>query len=419
MQLQSPERETPHPSELGGEKGKRGEVAKHLDESKRTRLYRAIRFEAQSHAKMILTREAMRMQRSGETDKSYLGDVFRTIDCMQRRHGYFVKVNHHATFGTASYAGLVTCGSVWACPVCAAKIQERRRTEIEQAMAWHKSNGGVAIMVTFTFPHYRFDSLPDLLSKQAQAFKNLRGGKVWHGLTKSLGFVGLVRSLEVTHGGNGWHPHTHELWLVNPGVSEFHLRAQLAQLWAKACHRAGLLPGQTIEEEPAFYAHSVDVRLDVQTGDYLAKQDDSRAWGLAAEVAKASSKAGRAKGVHPHHFLVRHDPGDDLRYLEYVKAMKGKRQLFWSHGLKARAGVLDVSDEELAEREEAGAVLLAAIPAPAWKYVTGNDARAELLDAVELAGFDGMCHLLRSLGVPKHHMPLTPTEYATRAEQAA
>jgi hypothetical protein len=105
--------------------------------------------------------------------------------------------------------------------------------------------------------------------------------------------------------------------------------------------------------------------------------------------------------------------------LEYVKGMHGKRQLFWSHGLKAKAGVLDVTDEQLAEREEKGAELLAAIPAPAWKYVTGNDARAELLDCAELVGFNGVCDLLRSLGVPDHHMPLTPTQYATRAEQAA
>ena len=419
MQLASPERETPPPLSPASRGGKRGEATQQLDALSRTRLYRVIRYGAQSHGKHVLRGEAMRMQASGETDKTYLGDVFRMIDCMERRHGYFVKVNHHAAFGSASYAGLVTCGSVWACPVCAAKIQERRRAEIEIAMDWHKGNAGDALMVTFTFPHVRFDTLAELLAKQAEAFKLLRKGRVYGQLMTSLRFVGLVRSLEVTHGQNGWHPHTHELWLVGPEVSEFHLRCELARLWASACHRAGLLEGRTIEEEPAFYAHSVHVRLDVQTGDYLAKQDDSRSWGIAAEVAKASSKMGKAKGVHPHHFLVRHDPGDDQRYLEYVKAMKGKRQLFWSHGLKAKAGVVEVSDEVLAEREEAGAVLLAAIPAPAWKYVTGNDARSELLDAVELAGWDGMCDLLRSLGVPQHHMPLTPTEYAERAELAA
>lgn len=360
----------------------------------------------------------MRMQQTGETDKEYLGDVFRMIDCMERRHGYFVKVNHHATFGTASYAGLVTCGSVWACPVCAAKIQERRRGEIEQAMRWHADNGGEAIMVTLTFPHVKFDTLAELLAKQAAAFQFLRGSRAYKGLMRSVEFAGLVRSLEVTHGQNGWHPHTHELWLVQRDCPVFMLRAQIIQLWESACIRAGLLDPEGDKVLP-FRTFSVDVRAEVESGDYLAKQDDSRQWGMAAEVAKASSKAGRAKGVHPHHFLVRGDVGDDQRYLEYVRGMKGKRQLFWSHGLKGKAGVLDVTDEELAEREEQGAELLAAIPAPAWKYVTGNDAKAELLDTVELAGWDGMCSLLKSLGVPSHHMPLTPDQYAARAEQAA
>lgn len=364
---------------------------------------------------MILTLEAMRMQHNGETDKTYLGDVFRTIDCMQRRHSYFVKVNHHAAYGSASYAGLVTCGSVWACPVCAAKIQERRRGEIEQALSWHAEvNGGQAIMVTFTFPHVRFDTLRDLLDKQAHAFKLLRKGRVYGELMKSLGFLGLVRSLEVTHGQNGWHPHTHELWLVGSDVQTLMLRARLVELWKSACIRAGLL--DPAADHYAFEMHSVDVRAEVDSADYLAKQDDSRAWGLADEISKASSKAGRAKGVHPHHFLVRQDPGDNERYLEYVKGMKGKRQLFWSHGLKGKVGITDVTDEVLADQEEAGAVLLAAIPAPAWKYVTGNDARCELLDAAELGGFDAVCNLLRSLGVPTVHLPLTPDEFRDTPE---
>ena len=29
--------------------------------------------------------------------------------------------------GTAHYSGLIVCGSVWTCPVCGAKISEKRR----------------------------------------------------------------------------------------------------------------------------------------------------------------------------------------------------------------------------------------------------------------------------------------------------
>ena len=90
----------------------------------------------------------------------------------------------------------------------------------------------------------------------------------------------------------------------------------------------------------AFMQHGVDVKEDVDCGDYLAKQDDSRRWGFAEELSKATSKAGRAKGVHPHHFLVRKAPGDRERYIEYVQAMKGRRQLFWSNGLKAQGALM-------------------------------------------------------------------------------
>ena len=36
----------------------------------------------------------------------------------------------------------------------------------------------------------------------------------------------------------------------------------------------------------AFMQHGVDVKEDVDCGDYLAKQDDSRRWGFAEELSK-------------------------------------------------------------------------------------------------------------------------------------
>ena len=42
-----------------------------------------------------------------------------------------------------------TCGSVWACPVCAAKIAETRRRERVYATVKHTAAGGYAYLVTF------------------------------------------------------------------------------------------------------------------------------------------------------------------------------------------------------------------------------------------------------------------------------
>ena len=114
--------------------------------------------------------------------------------------------------------------------------------------------------------------------------------------------------------------------------------------------------------------HGVDVKEDVDCGDYLAKADDSRRWGLPKSYRRPPAKAGRAKGVHPHHFLVRKAPGDRALH-QYVQAMKGRRQLFWSNGLKAQVGVDDVSDEVLADESQAAAEILGRMTTEDWGVV--------------------------------------------------
>lgn len=322
--------------------------------------------------------------------ESYPGDIFRTADCRYVSYGN-VGVMYSAQHEAAHYSGLVTCGSVWACPLCAARIQERRRAEIQQAIDWAQAAGYTCFLVTFTFPHKSWNSLDDLLTKQSEAFRRLRNSRGY----KRLRPDALIRSLEVTHGANGWHPHTHELWLYKDehGPS----RWDLTLLWKAACSKSGLLDTDNPSQDGAFNAHAVDVKNDIDGGDYLAKQDDSRSWGFAEEVSKANSKAGRAKGVHPHHFLVRQANGDFERYIEYVMAMKGKRQLFWTKGLKSAVGIDDVTDEVLADEDQEPAELLCTLSVDDWKLIRGNEARAELLDAAESGGVPAIKALISAL----------------------
>lgn len=351
---------------------------------------RAIRYQALTAARMWAT------ARAGAPSKAnpYPLNKYRVSKCMYVNHGD-VGVMRSIAHGTSHYKGLTTCGSVWACPVCAAKIQERRRAEIVKAIDWAKQVGLTPVMVTFTFPHQSFHRLSDMLARQADAFKMLRKGRSWDKLKESIGYAGLIRSLEVTHGENGWHPHTHELWFLK--TPEALSGARLTVLWGNACRKAGLLTEDPVQLA-AFNRHSVDVRIaDDTASEYLAKQDNSRAWGVADEIAKATSKAGRKSGVHPHHFLVRHAEGDRELYIEYIEAMKGKRQIFWSRGLKANVGVDDVSDEEIAESTEDAADLLGLLSPDDWKIIRGNDARAEVLDAAEKGGWKAVEALLSAL----------------------
>ena len=94
----------------------------------------------------------------------------RTAKCLRiRAYDKDVEVWKSKSHGTASYGGLQTCGSVWTCPICAAKIAERRRLEIQAAMAQHRAQGGEVHLLTLTTPHTRFDVLDELLERQAKA----------------------------------------------------------------------------------------------------------------------------------------------------------------------------------------------------------------------------------------------------------
>jgi hypothetical protein len=361
----------------------------------KARAARAQRYQALSQSRVFFGFEGAKKQIYGDK-------VHRTFACHYSRISNFVQVHHSAIHQKSFYGGLATCGSVWACPVCAAKIQERRRQELVQFMDYAYDSGDAPVMVTFTFPHLRFDTLEDLILRQRLAFKLLREGNSFQLFKKRFSFKGLIRSLEVTHGNNGWHPHTHELWLVRPTCKaerEDFVRF-VTNRWEQSCIKAGLLDPSDRLKVHAFRLHSVDVRFSVTSGEYLAKQDSSRRWGVEHEMSKATSKKGRLSGVHPHEFLLRNEAGDSARYLEYALTMRDKRcrQLYWSAGLKDLVGIDDLTDEEISERKDERADLLGLLIPEQWKLVTRAGAMAELLDCADSGDWFRVEALLKSLG---------------------
>ncbi len=351
----------------------------------------------------------------------------RTAKCTHTTHGGDVGVHASREHGRAFYSNLVRCGSVWACPVCAAKIQERRREEIAKAIAWAYKRGLQPVMVTLTFPHTIRQSLRELRDQQADALHRLRAGNPWVRVKDSFGYCGLIRGLELTYGENGWHLHTHELWFVSASVAADlstlelreteaknradkgleplpddaqDMRSKILKRWRSSCARAGLLDLANADQVEAFNKHSVDVKGWCDASEYLAKQDESRHWGADRELAKASTKQGRAKGLHPFGLLANAAEGDKTagaKFIEYAEAMKGKSQLYWSTGLKAEVGVVEATDEELAEEERDSADLLGRLSLGQWRLVRDAEQRAELLEAAEVGGWPAVLVLLAHL----------------------
>jgi len=384
---------------------------------------RAERFYLQNGARELLYMRGKEQVAAGALEHPY--NFHRTAKCSHIRHSADVTVHKSVEHNKAFFGGLVICGNVWTCPVCAAKVQERRRAEIAQMFDYaYDVLGKKVVMVTITFSHQRSDKLKDLMALFSDALTKFRKPRAYIKLRDKIGYVGLIRSLEITHGDNGWHPHTHEAWIVDQCVDTEWLRSELVMQWENACRKAGLW---NEDVAGAFRQHSIQITDWCSTSDYLAKQDDSRNWGVDRELAKASSKHNSKdkKGLHPAGLLkdylelsnTKDRMAAGLKWLEYAAAMRGKSQLFWTRGLKDMVGVKDRTDEELALEQDDRAIDLARLDKEQWRLVIRAQAKSKVLDAAENGGFTAIEKLIERLSLEAKRSPVIQTRELDVGEQ--
>lgn len=387
-----PETKSPPPAgtDEGPNSSDLGKRLKGKDSTRGVDDYARARFGLDRDIKRVLRADAKR-----QDPNRHPGNIHRTCACTWVRIDDLSMVRPVDRPGY-TYKGLATCGNVWTCPLCASKIQERRRQEVAQAITWAKSIDRTGYVASFTFPHRVEQSLASLLKLQRKALAHMRNSRGYKQLMERCGHAGRIRALEVTHGLHGWHPHTHELLFLCPKVPPQWLREELATLWLKSCRKVGLFLPE-INDEADFLRYSVDVRAgDEGTADYLAKMDDQRQWGISHELTKSSSKQGRRTGSHP--FKLASEGKTHGLFLEYVHAMKGQRQLVWSRGLKAAVGVDDKTDDEIAREEVAKVIDKIPLTPEAWRVVLGNDARWELTNEAKIGGAPAVAEFLTLLG---------------------
>lgn len=312
----------------------------------------------------------------------------RTAKCLRwRQKDKTVQVWKSNQYQRAHYKGLQTCASVWSCPVCAAKISERRRSELESLIAFHQAAGGVVLLVTRTFPHQRADILADLLDQLAKADASYKAHRDYKTLAKSFGLVGSVRAVEVTYGVNGWHPHVHELLFLSVPVVLADLEEDLFRIWQGAAVRAG------------FPSPSRAHGLQLQDGSKAAKYASK--WGLESELTQWHRKRGKLDSQTPFDLLRQVFDSQDKQaaalFREYAESFHGRHQLQFSRGLKKRYAIAEVTDDELANCQDDDAVLLGSFTPDQWRLVCQSGQRGSLLEVASSSGWDAVVSLLESL----------------------
>lgn len=292
----------------------------------------------------------------------------------------------------AFYRGVMRCGSVWECPVCALQIRTERAEELKQAVErW----GSSVAMMSLTVRHGLGDDLRAVRRGVSRAFSRLLNGAPWKRFCAKYGIDHHVRALELTHGANGWHPHLHVLFFLQVQLGSDERQEAIEWLqtrWAECVRRElgeAFLPNE----------HSVDLR-DAKRADYLAK--------MSLELANPGTKRGRGKNRSPLEIAISAASGknadDEALWVAYCAGMRGAKMLAWSKGLRDFLELgTEQSDEQVIEGEEQGeAEVVACITASAWDSARDRPGLpCAILEAAELAvgqaeGYAAIQDLIRS-----------------------
>ena len=306
----------------------------------------------------------------------------------------------------AGFAGVATCGSVWACPVCSAKIAAHRQGEVEQAARAWESIGGVLGFVTLTVKHDRGQSLEQVWAAVRDGWHSITSNRRWWERTcKSYGIEGWTRVVEVKHGEHGWHVHVHAVLYLHHRLRLAELkglRAALYGRWSTGIGKHGFSAANIVRgPDGRLQGVGCDVRElsgeDVVSAvaGYLTKQSQyTRAELVAVEVARGDLKRGRG-GRSPFEILadfVRSgDTADLALWHEWEKVSKGRRQMTWSKGLRQLVGLLvdEMSDEAIAADElgdQADDVVV--LPDESWRKVRRHSwLILDMAETVDVAAF--------------------------------
>jgi hypothetical protein len=287
-----------------------------------------------------------------------------------------VSVYRQATGESARLHGVTTCKSVWACPVCSARICAQRQVELSRAVvewtrrgsycAWPRENSdkirstNYVWLLTHTFPHERGMPLADTLKRFIDARTHFKNSRVYKSILGKGVRKGTVSALEVTFGDeHGWHPHQHDLVFATADAfgevkeidKSMHSWAidELKAQWFASLLKVGLC---VPSDRTKVLEHGLDVRGGQYAAEYAAKFGMEQKWGLSREVAMNVCKTGMKvdreyHGAHPFQLLAWAENGDGeaaAQFREYAEAFDGKRMLTWSRNLKKE--LLGTEDED-------------------------------------------------------------------------
>lgn len=225
----------------------------------------------------------------------------------------------------ASAAGLRTCGSVWACPLCSRAIWAKRCRELSELLSAAVAEDVSVAMVTLTMRHGKRHRLAELWDAMRPACKAAMGAgsRTVRALREEMDVLGVARRTEATYGVSGWHLHIHVLVFAGAATAEDFdaLGAAMFEAWADRLHAHGL-PRPTTRR-------GVHVKLLDRTADI---------GGTAAYVTAAGSFHAAAELTDNRGKSARHGNRTTWELLDAARGGDAESARLWAEWERASKG---------------------------------------------------------------------------------
>ena len=229
----SPEKETPHPDQLGGETGKRGGAA---DLSARAGRYGT----AKSHTLRLVAG-------IGAARLADLRIPFRRVlEC-----GDWLKFRDYYTGPGLKLHSANFCKNTLICSLCAIRRASRNLAAYLDRLQVVQAERPTLLPYLVTLTVRNRSDLGEALAHLTDSLKLLHHRRV-EKKSRSLmrDVAGGVFSIEVTNTGKEWHPHVHAIWLAEEAPDMYALRAEWEQITGDS-FMCDVRPIEKMEDAPA------------------------------------------------------------------------------------------------------------------------------------------------------------------------
>lgn len=167
-----------------------------------------------------------------------MGDVIVSLRD-QRRRAVSQRILASTDLGRLRRCGhrvngiILSCGSVWACPVCSARIRHARLRGIMSMV----EAADQTVMLTCSLPADETDLLAALLDMLLRSWSKVINGQPWKRAERRWHIGGFLRVVEATRSVRAWHVRIRVLMTLSARLNESERRdfsAWMDSRWRKA-----------------------------------------------------------------------------------------------------------------------------------------------------------------------------------------